>query len=138
MTQEWFSTESTRQAHKPQRGSKSRWRAPHMALYAPVVPHSGGVHRLLDRLRPLGAEQFHPAFNIDHHPGQQILDADAPATTVAGATAIMVAHHIGQFAFDPWMLPPHCGIWWCLGPGPGGIILCLVVMLDDAPPLVLG
>jgi hypothetical protein len=64
MTQEWFSTESTRQPNRHQRGSKSRCRVPHMALHVPVGPHSGGLHRLLDRLRPPGAEQFDHAFDI--------------------------------------------------------------------------
>src|SRR5262249_29511258 len=47
----------------------------------------------------------HP-LDVDHQPGQQILDAVPGPSAIARVAAIMLADHLGQFALDRRMLAP--------------------------------
>src|SRR6059058_6489501 len=49
-------------------------------------------------------QQPNHALDVDHQPGQQILDAVSGPPTIARPTAIVLADHLGQFALDGRML----------------------------------
>ena len=71
-------------------------------------------------------------------PRQQRLDLYPPLATVPTAASVVVAHQIGPLAFDPGMLLPYERRAGRRGPGPRGVILGLISVLDDTPPLLLG
>src|SRR6266508_4635056 len=45
-------------------------------------------------------QQSHHPLDVDHQPGQQILDAVPPTPAIARPASIVLPHHFGQFAFD--------------------------------------
>jgi hypothetical protein len=49
-------------------------------------------------------QQPHHPLDVDYQPSQQILDAVPPTSAIARPASIVVADHLGQFAFDRPML----------------------------------
>src|SRR3954465_14701611 len=86
----------------------------------PIRARSEGVPRLLGRYRvDYGAcllraqwsqHQAHHPLDVDHQPGQQILDAAARAATIARPAPVVPPDDLGQFAFDGRMLAAHRAI----------------------------
>src|SRR5439155_11534717 len=58
-------------------------------------------------------QQPHHPLHVDHQPDQQILDAAAGASAIARPSSIVLSDHLGQFAFDRWMLAAHLPIAGC-------------------------
>src|SRR5206468_8066681 len=67
-----------------------------------------------------------------------LLHLPPPLPPVPTAASVVVAHDIGQLAFDPGMLLTHGRVAGRRGPGPRRVILGLVIILDDTASLLLG
>jgi hypothetical protein len=55
-------------------------------------------------------QQSHHALDVDHQPGQQILDTIARLTAIARLSTVVLPHHLGQFPFDRPMFSANLSV----------------------------